>query len=145
MVTIKGNNFTGTTAVNFGGTSAASFTVTSDSTINAVVGTGSSGAVQIISANGTDTLAGFVYISTNTQTMTVAPNPASGYIIVNHPVSNNVALIKLVNAMGLVVENVRVNPTVSQTRLDLTGMETGIYIIWWGDGANSSSKTIMIK
>ena len=39
-VTIKGHYFTGATAVGFGGTNAASFNVSNDSTILAVVGTG---------------------------------------------------------------------------------------------------------
>ncbi len=60
-VTIHGNGFTGATSVTFGGTAAASYTVVNDSTITAVVGTGSSGNVQVVSPNGTGALAGFTF------------------------------------------------------------------------------------
>ena len=61
-VIIKGNGFTGATAVSFGGTPAASFTVNNDTTITAVVGGGTSGNVKVISSNGTASLPGFTYI-----------------------------------------------------------------------------------
>jgi hypothetical protein len=65
-VTIKGIGFTGATAVSFGGTNAASYTVTNDSTISAVVGSGSSGIVSVTSPAGTGTLAGFTFCPTTT-------------------------------------------------------------------------------
>jgi FG-GAP-like repeat/IPT/TIG domain/FG-GAP repeat len=60
-VTITGNNFLGTTAVSFGGTPAASFTVVSPTTITAVVGSGVSGSVNIVTPLGTASLPGFTY------------------------------------------------------------------------------------
>ena len=60
-VTITGINFSGTSAVSFGGTAAASFTVLSPSTIQAVVGTGTTGGVSVRTPNGLNTLPGFVY------------------------------------------------------------------------------------
>jgi phage gp37-like protein len=77
--------------------------------------------------------------------LVAAPNPATGSILVNHPVSANNAVIKLTNAMGNLVKNVKVIPGNSQTRLDLSGVAPGVYIIWWGDGANASSKRVFIK
>jgi len=64
-VTIKGINFTGTTAVNFGGTNATWFSVVNDTTLLATVGTGTSGTIYVINANGTGFLAGFVYNPAN--------------------------------------------------------------------------------
>gem|GEM_PF-2021359 len=64
-VTIKGINFTGTTAVNFGGTNAIWFSVVNDTTLLATVGTGTSGTIYVINANGTGFLAGFVYNPAN--------------------------------------------------------------------------------
>ena len=61
-VYIKGINFTGAVAVTFGGKSAGSFVVTSDSTIRATVGIGSTGTVAVTNAKGTKTLPGFTYI-----------------------------------------------------------------------------------
>ncbi|OQP54678.1 hypothetical protein A4H97_22210, partial [Niastella yeongjuensis] len=63
MVTIKGNNLTGATAVSFGGTPATSFTITSDSTITAQVGLGSSGSVKVTNPGGRDSLGSFTYIA----------------------------------------------------------------------------------
>ncbi len=70
-VTITGANFTGVTAISFGGTPASSFTVVNATTINAVVGTGASGAVSVTNANGTASSPGFTY--------TVAPPVISSF------------------------------------------------------------------
>lgn len=61
IVTITGSNFTGVTDVRFGGTPTTSFTVVSSTTIRAIAGTGSSGNVSVITANGTATLPGFTF------------------------------------------------------------------------------------
>jgi hypothetical protein len=60
-VTVRGRNFTGTTAVQFGGVAAQSLSVANDSTLTAVVGMGASGAVRVTNPAGTGSLAGFVY------------------------------------------------------------------------------------
>jgi hypothetical protein len=52
-VVINGKGFTGTTAVKFGVTNATSFTVVNDTTINAVVGNGTTGTVSITTPGGT--------------------------------------------------------------------------------------------
>jgi len=64
-VSIKGNSFTGASAVSFGGTAASSFKVVNDSTITAIVNNGASGYVKVVTPNGTDSLKGFVYSATN--------------------------------------------------------------------------------
>ncbi|WKV12688.1 BspA family leucine-rich repeat surface protein [Marivirga harenae] len=61
-VTITGNNLISATNVSFGGTAASSFTVVNNTTINAVLGSGSSGDLEVITPDGTATLSGFVYI-----------------------------------------------------------------------------------
>ena len=60
-VTITGTNLTGATQVTFGGTAATSYTVTSATSIAAVVGTGNSGDVKVVTPGGTATSAGFVF------------------------------------------------------------------------------------
>ena len=62
-VTITGTNFTGATAVSFGGTAATSFNVVSPTTITAVVGTGKTGNVRVVTANGAITKSGFTYLA----------------------------------------------------------------------------------
>ncbi|MCS3801553.1 beta strand repeat-containing protein [Niastella sp. OAS944] len=141
VVSIKGSNFTNVTAVSFGGTPAASYTVT-DSIITAEVGSGATGVVKVITNNGSDTLGVFTFTP---GMLLAAPNPATGYVMVAHPVSSNNAVIKLTNSMGNLVQNVKIIPGNSQTRLDLSGVAPGIYMIWWGDGSSSFSKTVLIK
>jgi hypothetical protein len=60
-VVLKGENFTGATSVSFGGIAAASFTVADSSTIDAVVGTGDSGTIQVVTPTGTATVPGFIF------------------------------------------------------------------------------------
>jgi hypothetical protein len=61
VVTISGNNFTGTTGVSFGGVAATSFKVISDHEISAVVGSGASGVVVVTTTSGSGSLPGFIY------------------------------------------------------------------------------------
>ncbi len=62
-VMIRGNNFTGASAVKFGDGDAASFRTLSDTSILAVVGYSStSGNVSITNTGGTSIIAGFTYI-----------------------------------------------------------------------------------
>ena len=61
-VTITGTNFTGVTAVSFGFTPAASFMVVNSTTITAVVGAGSSGAIRLTNSSGIGFLGGFTYL-----------------------------------------------------------------------------------
>lgn len=61
-VTIKGSNFTGTTAVSFGGTAASSFTVNSATSITAVIGDGNTGAIAIKTPKGNASINGFTYL-----------------------------------------------------------------------------------
>ncbi|HXP51751.1 MAG TPA: hypothetical protein VN922_17475, partial [Bacteroidia bacterium] len=61
IVTIIGTNLTGATQVSFGGTSATSFTVVADTMITAIVDSGSTGNVQVITTGGIATHPGFVY------------------------------------------------------------------------------------
>ncbi|KAA2239140.1 T9SS type A sorting domain-containing protein [Chitinophaga agrisoli] len=62
QVTITGKRFTGATAVRFGGVAATSFSVQSDGVILATVGQGASGAVTVVTANGSNQLGGFTYL-----------------------------------------------------------------------------------
>ncbi|MDP9040680.1 MAG: IPT/TIG domain-containing protein, partial [Bacteroidota bacterium] len=60
-VRISGTHFTNATSVSFGGSPADAFTVVSDSVINAVVGFGYSGPVDVANADGDGSLVGFNY------------------------------------------------------------------------------------
>ena len=73
-ITIKGENFTNTQYVSFGGIAAASFVVVSDSLITAVVGNGTSGNINLISASGNALFPGFVLLSPKYVTQNGAGN-----------------------------------------------------------------------
>ena len=75
LVTISGSNFTGASSVSFGGMPAASFTVLSPTSIQAVVGTGSTGNVTVATRGGTANLAGFVFTGPGIASFT----PDTGY------------------------------------------------------------------
>ena len=60
-VIITGFGFTGATSVLFGGVPAANFWISSDSLIEAIIDTGASGAVKIITPFGMDSANGFIY------------------------------------------------------------------------------------
>ena len=61
-VTIRGTNFNSVLSVLFGGFPAARFTVDSPSQIIAVVGTGNTGAVTVVTTGGTATMYAFSYV-----------------------------------------------------------------------------------
>jgi len=61
LVTIKGRNFTGVTAISFGGVAAASFTIVNDTIIQATVGTGATGNLSVTNQYGTTEIDGFVF------------------------------------------------------------------------------------
>jgi hypothetical protein len=60
-IQLYGSNFTGVSSVSFGGMAASSFSVNSDTSITAVVDSGSTGVIQVITPYGTGTIGGFVY------------------------------------------------------------------------------------
>lgn len=86
LISIIGRGFTGATSVQFGSatnaTPAASFIVRSDSLIVATLGVGATGNVTVISATGTATRPGFVYLApaaivSTTPTVVVPPRTDS--------------------------------------------------------------------
>lgn len=77
-ITITGMNFTGTTTVTIGGTPVSSFTVISPTQINAVIGTGATGSVQVLSPGGSGTLAGFTYTHFTPTITSFAPTSQGG-------------------------------------------------------------------
>jgi len=62
VITINGANFTNATSVSFGGVPAKSFEILSSSVIKAIVGTGASGNIEVITPGGKVSLDGFVYL-----------------------------------------------------------------------------------
>ena len=80
-VTITGKNFTGATGVYFGSIEAKSFTVVSDNTITAVVDSGGSGNISVVTSDGLGSLAGFTYLTNSGRNILViaADNTSARY------------------------------------------------------------------
>ena len=77
-IIVTGNYFLNASSVSFGGVSAASFQVLSPTRIQAVVGSGASGDVQVSTPAGKTTFAGFIYIFSLAQNnFTVSDNSVS--------------------------------------------------------------------
>jgi hypothetical protein len=88
-VYIFGTNFTGANAVKLGGVNAQSFTVVSMNQINAVVGAGASGVVEVGTPLGIAQKAGFTYVSSTgigslsgTTPLRVYPNPVRDELVI---------------------------------------------------------------
>ncbi|HTR28750.1 MAG TPA: FG-GAP-like repeat-containing protein [Puia sp.] len=67
-IQLSGIRFTGATIVSFGGMPAASFVVNSDTSIIAIVDSGSTGSIVVTTPYGTGSLAGFTYFHVPTIT-----------------------------------------------------------------------------
>jgi hypothetical protein len=88
-VYIFGTNFTGANSVKLGGVNAQSFTVVSMNQINAVVGAGASGVVEVGTTQGIAQKAGFTYISSTgigslsgALPLSVYPNPVRDELVI---------------------------------------------------------------
>ncbi|RYE06716.1 MAG: hypothetical protein EOP51_34290, partial [Sphingobacteriales bacterium] len=86
IITITGEDFTGTTAVTFGGTLAASFVVDASTSITATVAAGTSGAVTVTNAAGSDTYGNLLYITASVFTST-PPASASALALLTYKIT----------------------------------------------------------
>jgi hypothetical protein len=77
-ITITGTNFTGVSAITLGGTAVSSFQVLSPTTIRAVVGSGSTGALSISTSGGFASLAGFTYLNNSLSVNSMTAVTCSG-------------------------------------------------------------------
>jgi hypothetical protein len=146
IITIEGRGFKNANAVSFGGVPAGGFQVMSDSVINAIVGSGGSGAVAIsYTSNLTVTRNGFSYLPAVAETAPLRffPNPASGYTWIEHPVSNQ-AKLYLLNLAGDILRIIPATQGSGKTQFNLSGIKPGYYYISWRDGNQSISKAIVI-
>jgi hypothetical protein len=74
-VFISGSGFSTVTQIGFGGTPATSFGIVADTLVYALVGTGSSGKITVLSPNGSDSLGVFTFIDTTTPPPPPPPPP----------------------------------------------------------------------
>jgi len=77
-VNITGLNFGGAFSVTFGGVPASSFNVLSSTSITAVVGSGASGNVKVLTPTGKDSLVGFTFLPPPTLTSFTPTSATAG-------------------------------------------------------------------
>ena len=109
-IEINGVNFNeGTSSLTFGGVPALSYTVVNATKINAQVGAGASGNINVVTSKGTAIIRGFVYNTATSvnnleqgESITIAPNPIRNEIIVRYKLNGmgNRLLFSLFNAEG---------------------------------------------
>lgn len=92
-IIINGTHFTGSAAVSFGGIPAVSFQVVSDSLIEAVVGKGMSGSINVTSLKGTATASGFFYESAVIKSFSPASGSSGTLITLNGRYFSNVTAV----------------------------------------------------
>jgi hypothetical protein len=77
--------------------------------------------------------------------LSLFPNPASEYVIAEHPAVNRDAVLKLVDIYGRIVSTTRVSRNALQTQVRLTGLPASTYRLVWTDGIRVITKTLIIK
>jgi len=89
----------------------------------------------------------FLIINSTTPvpTVKVHPNPASGSTLIDHPVSQSVGQITLMDLQGRVISKTPVEPNTGQTRVDLPVKAPGVYKIVWSDGTKIKGQTVLIR
>jgi len=75
----------------------------------------------------------------------VYPNPATTYVVVEHPVSAKPAELKLLDATGRIVKNKTVSEGAMQTSVNVKNLAPGVYTVIWTNGVDKMSKTLMVK
>ncbi len=166
IVTIHGKRLNGAYAVRFGGV-LADTVLLRDTLIVAIVGTGATGNVSVTTSHGTASKPGFVFIgdstigdtsfvytlsgaengriATSPKSFALYPNPASTYVIWQHPVTDHATRLQVIDISGRVVQQVIVGKAVSQTTVNVSGLHTGVYKLLWIDGKKKMTRTLLIK
>jgi len=164
-VYIFGHYFLHAIAVQFGGIPANRFTVLSDTLIRAVVDSGATGAVSVISSIGLSAKNGFTYIPDSTHTpdslarvvvynsnaainstlFALYPNPASGYVIWQQPATDHITQLQLIDINGRIVKSLSVGRSMVQATIPVNGLPAGMYKLVWCDGKSKLTKSLLIK
>jgi hypothetical protein len=166
IVTIFGKRLTNASAVRFGGV-LADTVLLRDTVIIAIVGTGATGNVSVTTPYGTASKPGFIFISDSTigdtsfvytlsgaengrvatspKSFALYPNPASTYVIWQHPLTEHTTRLQVIDISGRVVQQVIVGKAVSQTTVNVSGLHTGVYKLVWIDGKKKLTRTLLVK
>lgn len=152
-VTIKGKNFNGTNSVTFGGVVASSYTVINDTTINAIVGNGSTGNVSVTTLGGSSSLAGFIFNPYKlglsellNNPIQLYPNPAQETITIKSELNLNGKEYCIFDFVGKSVLKGKFSDDL--TSVSVSELNNGVYILSIYDSNNkliSTNKVAIVK
>jgi hypothetical protein len=135
LITINGTNLNNASSVTFGGVNAKSYTVISPLMITAIVDSGATGNVSVVTPNGTALLNGFTY-TTNTgiakfasQSYSIFPNPVSAEIIIESNKSLNESRFELMDLNGKVLINTTCNTPTNRLNMDVKSLSPSMYLL----------------
>ncbi|MBP9187135.1 MAG: T9SS type A sorting domain-containing protein [Bacteroidia bacterium] len=135
VVTINGGNFYGTSAVTFGGTNAQKFTEVSPNVILAIVDSGATGDVVVVTSSGTDSLSLFTYVARSiiteigSQWFSIFPNPASVEVSIESNLSLQYVTFELFDLNGKIVISKTCNNPISKYTIDVKELNPAIYLL----------------
>ena len=135
LITINGTNLNNASSVTFGGVNAKSYTVVSPLIITAIVDSGATGNVSVVTPNGTALLNGFTY-TTNTgiakfasQSFSIFPNPVSAEIVIESNKSLNESRFELMDVNGKVLINTTCNTPTNRLIMDVKSLSPAMYFL----------------
>ena len=76
--------------------------------------------------------------------VSIYPNPATTYIIVEHSAAINDAQVEIIDMSGRKVRSITVAKGNVQTRIDVNGIAKGTYMVVWYGNFKTESKTLLI-
>ena len=89
-----------------------------------------------------------ITINTTTATSTsisLYPNPAKNYIVVNHPYAGNNEQVQIMNLQGNVLVQKKITTASFQTRIDLPELPKGVYAMVWTNGKATTGNSLVIQ
>lgn len=135
LVTINGYNLLNTSAVLFGNVNAKNFNVVSASVITAVIDTGSTGNVTVVTPYGTALLSGFSFTSgtgikeLESQSYTIFPNPVNSEIIIESNKNLHTSCFELLDLTGnVIISSICDSPT-NRLTIDVKTLSPAIYLL----------------
>ncbi|HRI20182.1 MAG TPA: T9SS type A sorting domain-containing protein, partial [Panacibacter sp.] len=77
--------------------------------------------------------------------LSVYPNPAKEYMVVDHPATANDARLTLVDMNGRMIKTIKVIKDAVQTTINIKSVLPGSYKIVWNDGITTRNQTVVVK
>lgn len=142
QVNISGNNFNNVNDVRFGGVKAKSYTVLSSTMIAAIVDTGATGAVSVITSTGSASLPLFTYLPTSlgevkSTKVKFYPNPADQMINIEAEAIED-CQYEIIDGLGRIVLSGVLKSKHNQISIDV--LPEGLYIFRISGDINTSFK-----